>query len=154
MKKTKTNSLLAGAVLAGVLGVMSCGVAFASADSDMLAALQKRADIVMNGLLGANPSVSAAQNVAGVFAPEQAKAFTPEVYKALRANCSERYGKKISTKLVDFQRLDQNDVVVYMGSFEKAKVLFLGFTFDKSGKLLNFSFNPPEPPKGNGKKKK
>ena len=139
-----------------MLGAATCGVAFASLDSDILAIEQKKADIVMAGLLGPNPSAAAAQNVASVFAPEQAKAFTPAVYKTLRASCVERFGKKISAKLVSFQRQEQGDVVVYRGTFEKERVLFLGFTFDKTGKLLNFTFNPPEPPKveEKGKKKK
>ena len=141
-----------------MLSAATCGAAFASLDSDILAIEQKRADVVVAGLLGANPSASAAQNVANVFAADQAKAFTPAVYKTLRADCVARFGKKISTKLVSFQRQDQSDVLVYRGSFEKEKILFLGFTFDKNAKLLNFTFNPPEPPKATkgdkGKKKK
>ena len=137
-----------------MLGAATSGVAFASVDSDMLAIEQKRADIVVAGLLGDSPSAYAAQNVANVFAPEQKKAFTPEVFKALRASCGERFGRKLNTKMVSFQRQDQNDVLVYVGNFEKEKVLFLGFTFDKDAQLLNFTFNPPEPPKAEAKGKK
>ena len=138
-----------------ILGfILSCGVCGASPDSNMLAMEQKSAEIVVAGLMGASPSPAAAQNVARVFNGEGSKAFTPQVYQKLRANCFARFGKMLNNRFTAFQRLENVDQVIYLAESEQEKVVIMIFNFDKNGKLMNFSFDPPEQPKDKKKKKK
>ena len=116
-------------------------VCFAAGDGNVLNKEQKLAE-AMIGMF--DDSVQYPSIIKG-FADEAAKNFTEKVFNDVKKQAKEKYGNMKESKFVAFQRMDQVDIVAYLGSFTKEKIVNLAFIFDKTGKIVNFQFTPVQP---------
>lgn len=114
-------------------------VCFAAGDGTVLNKLQKPAE-TMIGMFGKGDVTYAV--VAKDFAAEAKKNFTEKVFNDVKKSAADKFGKMKEFKFVAFQRMDQADIVAYLGAFTKEKVVNLMFFFDKTGKIINFQFAP------------
>lgn len=124
---------------------------FAAGDGSALNKLQKPAEVMIGMFDKAAPAAYAA--VVKGFAPESAKNFTEDVFNQVKKAATDKYGDMKESKFVAFQRLDQVDIVAYLGSFTKEKVVNMAFIFDKTGKMVNFQFTPVQAQPAPAKKK-
>ena len=76
------------------------------------------------------------------FTAEAAANFKQETFDSVKKQAKEKFGNLKESKFVAFQRLDQVDIVAYLGAFTKEKIVNLSFIFDKTGKIVNFQFSP------------
>lgn len=125
--------------LAFAMMMAMSAMCFAAGDGAVLNKLQKPAE-TMIGIFNATPTPYA--TLVKGFTPEAVKNFTEDAYKNVMAAAADKYGKMQESKFVAFQRLDQVDIVTYLGIFTKEKVVNLTFVFDKAGKMANFQFSP------------
>lgn len=114
-------------------------VCFAAGDGTVLNKLQKPAENMIS-IFGKTPLPY--ETIIKDFAPEAQKTFTAEAYKNVKKSATEKFGAVKETKFIAFQRMDQADIVAYLGAFTKEKVVNLVFFFDKKGKIVNFQFAP------------
>jgi len=114
-------------------------VCFAAGDGAVLTKLQKPAETMIS-MFSKTPVEY--ETVIKDFAPEAKKNFTAEVYKNVKKSATEKFGAMKEFKFVAFQRMDQADIVAYLGAFTKEKVVNMMFFFDKKGKMINFQFAP------------
>lgn len=114
-------------------------VCFAAGDGNVLNKNQKAAE-AMIGIF--NPTPVAYETLVKGFTAEAQKNFTKEAYNGVIKQAAEKFGAIKESKFVAFQRLDQVDIVAYLASFSKEKVVNLAFIFDKTGKMVNFQFTP------------
>jgi len=112
---------------------------FAAGDGNVLNKLQKPAENMIS-MLGKTPVEY--ELVIKDFAAEAKKNFTAEAYKNVKKAAAEKFGSMKEFKFVAFQRMDQADIVAYLGAFTKEKVVNMLFFFDKTGKIINFQFAP------------
>ncbi|MCQ2363067.1 MAG: DUF3887 domain-containing protein [Acidaminococcaceae bacterium] len=112
---------------------------FAAGDGSVLNKLQKPAETMID--IFNNNGVTYDTVVKG-FAAEAKKNFTEEVFNNVKKAAADKFGKLKESKFVAFQRMDQADIVAYLGAFTKEKVVNLVFFFDKEGKIVNFQFSP------------
>ena len=116
-------------------------VCFAAGDGAVLNKDQKLAET----MIGMFDDTATYPMVIKGFNEEAKKSFTEEIFKQVKQQAKEKYGKMKETKFVAFQRMDQVDIVAYLGSFSKEKIVNLAFIFDKEGKMVNFQFTPVQP---------
>lgn len=124
---------------------------FAAGDGTVLNKLQKPAETMIAMFNKTTPSTYAV--VVKAFAPEAAKNFSEDVFKQVQKAAADKFGDFKESKFVAFQRMDQADIVAYLGSFSKEKVVNLAFIFDKTGKMVNFQFTPVQAQPAKGAKK-
>lgn len=125
---------------------------FAAGDGSVLNKLQKPAEAMIAMFDKAAPTPYA--TVAKGLAPEAAKSFSEAVFDQIKKAAIDKFGDFKESKFVAFQRMDKADVVAYLGSFTKEKVVNLAFIFDKSGKMVNFQFTPVQAQPAKDAKKK
>lgn len=125
---------------------------FAAGDGAALTKLQKPAETMIAMFDKSAPATYA--TVVKAFAPEAAKNFSEDVFNQVKKAAEDKFGTFKESKFVAFQRMDQADIVAYLGSFSKEKVVNLAFIFDKSGKMVNFQFTPVQAQPAKDAKKK
>lgn len=113
-------------------------VCLAAGDGAVLNKLQKPAE-AMIGMFDGKTEYAA---VVKSFTAEAAANFKQETFDSVKKQAKEKFGDLKESKFVAFQRLDQVDIVAYLGAFTKEKIVNLSFIFDKTGKIVNFQFSP------------
>ncbi len=70
--------------------------------------------------------------------------FKEEALTEVKKQAKEKLGTAKSITFRSFERYDDGDVVRYIGSFSKEKLVAIIYVFDKNQKLNLFSFTPVE----------
>ena len=123
-------------------------VCLAAGDGAVLNKLQKPAE-AMIGMFDGKTEYAA---VVKSFTAEAAANFKQETFDSVKKQAKEKFGDLKESKFVAFQRLDQVDIVAYLGAFTKEKIVNLSFIFDKTGKIVNFKFSPIQAQQQSAKK--
>ena len=124
-----------------VLVVFSANVCFAGVNGNALNKGEKTIDLLI-GSLDKNKTTVVYSELAKGFSPELKKIVTADALVTLQKQVADRFGYPQETKMVNFERFDQGDRVIYLGSFSKENVVRLVFAFDKNSKMTDFSFSP------------
>ena len=124
-----------------IMMMVFSGICFASDGSDL------------------NKEQKVAETFMGVFTKEQApeyaivsKDFTDNLkngvsertYKKLPAEIKEKFGNVKEVNFRTFEKLEQENRLTYIATFDKEPVVAIVFVFDKNQKLLNYIFVPVE----------
>lgn len=136
------KKLLLGCALTTMMAVAS--VCSAAGDGNALNKNQKIAEALYNGLMKKN-EVTYADATQGMVPALKAK-ITEKAYADLQKSMKDTYGKEKKISFRNFTRLDDGDILVYVGSFEKHEVVSMEYVFDKSGKLLSMNYRPVQKP--------
>lgn len=124
-----------------IMMMVFSGICFASDGSDL------------------NKEQKVAETFMGVFTKEQApeyaivskdftdtlkKSATERTYKKLPSEIKEKFGNVKEVKFRTFEKLEQENRLTYIATFDKEPVVAIVFVFDKNQKLLNYIFVPVE----------
>lgn len=128
-------------MLTFVMMVFSATVCFAGANGNALNKAEKTIDLLISSL-DKNKTIVAYSELAKGFSTELKQIVTADGLATLQNQVAERFGRPQETKMVSYERFDQGDRMVYLGSFSKENVVRLVFVFDKDSKMTDFSFSP------------
>ena len=126
--------------------MMVCSVVLAANDHKDLAKQQQVAEKFMDVFDG-EPVPMYAQVTAG-FSENLKKAVTEKTFADLQKQARTKFGTMKEAKLFSFQRADKGDLLTYVASFSKEKLVKIVFAFDKQNKLMDFAFTPVQQPAG------
>lgn len=130
------------AVLCALFVLMCCSICSAS-DGSELNRDQKVASKILKIFAGM-PATSY-DNIVPYLNPKFSEKFTAEKYAALPEDIASNFGKLIRNRFVAFRRLKNSDRLVYRAYFTKAKHVSISFSFNKAGKMTEFTVNPNVP---------
>ncbi len=126
----------------------SC-VSFA-ADGGDLNKEQRTAEKIMTALDA--DAATAYTGFAASLSESLSKTLTEQSYATIQKQTKEQLGSLKSTSFRSFERYNDGDRVIYVAEFSKEKTVAMVFVFDKSTKLVNFSFIPQKPAEAAEKK--
>lgn len=126
----------------------SC-VSFA-ADGGDLNKEQRTAEKIMTTLDG--DAASSYTGFAASLSESLSKTLTQQGYATIQKQAKEQLGSLKSTSFRSFERFNDGDRVIYVAEFSKEKTVAMVFVFDKTAKLVNFSFIPQKPAEAADKK--
>lgn len=118
--------------------VFSCTV-FA-ADGGDLNKEQKVADKIVAALN--QDAATAYPGFSASLTPALDKNMGVQGYAAIQKQVKAQLGNLQSLKFVNFRRFDDGDIIEYVGTFSKEKIVLVRFIFDKTFKLNALSFIP------------
>lgn len=128
-------------LLLTMLLTLACSVCFAT-DSADFNKQQRTAEKFMDVLDGA--PVPAYAEFVPLFDPELEKAIGESGYANLQNMIKENFGNLKSYKFLNYQRLDNEDRLVYIGNFPEEDSAILVFIFNKQNKMTEFLINPDD----------
>ncbi len=127
--------------LAFVIMIFSTNVCLAGENGNTLSKAEKTIGILIDSLDKSENSATYNELSKG-FNQKLKETVTADGLKLLQDQVAERFGRPTETKMVSFERFDQSDRIVYLGSFSKENIVRLVFVFDKDGKMADFAFTP------------
>lgn len=127
---------------------LSC-VCFA-ADGGDLNKEQRAAEKIVSALEGDAATEYTA--IAAGLSPELNQKLGVNGYTAIQKQVKEQLGSLKSNTFRSFERFGNMDRVIYVAEFSKEKIVALVFDFNKSNKMVNFSFVPQKPAENAEKK--
>lgn len=126
----------------------SC-VSFA-ADGGDLNKEQRTAEKIMTSLDA--DAATAYTGFASSLSESLSKTLTDKSYATIQKQAKEQLGSLKKTDFRSFERFNDGDRVIYVAEFSKEKTVAMVFVFDKTTKLVNFSFIPQKPAQAAEKK--
>lgn len=127
----------------------SC-VSFA-ADGGDLNKEQRTAEKIMTTLDG--DAATAYTGFAPSLSEGLSKSLTQQGFATIQKQTKEQLGSLKNTTFRSFERYNDGDRVIYVAEFSKEKTVAMVFVFDKTAKLVNFSFIPQKPAEQPAEKK-
>lgn len=128
-------------VMTGAMAMAS--VCAAAGEGAALTKEQKAAETLLAGLNGSE-TVTYAQASGAMGADLKAKV-TEEAFGNLQKSVKNQLGNVKEVKFRSFERFNDGDRVVYLGSYSKEANVAVVFVFDPAGKIMNFALNPLKP---------
>lgn len=121
--------------------VFSANVCFAGENSTALNKAEKTINLLISAL-NKSQSTTTYNEIAKGFSQQLKEKITADQLTLVQEQVAEHFGKLKEAKMLSFERFDQGDRAIYIGSFSKENVVSLSFVFDKDGQMTDFSFSP------------
>jgi hypothetical protein len=112
-------------------------MAFAAGDGTALKSAEKL-------LTAVTSQTATVESLNGILSPEMAKKINATALKAVQTDLKNKFGTMKESKMVVYERLDQQDRVTYLAAFTKEKVVRYLVLFNKEAKplIVGFAFGP------------
>jgi D-aminopeptidase len=116
-------------------------MAFAAGDGTALNNEEKSAEKLLTAVTSQTATV---ESLNGILSPEMAKKINATALKAVQTDLKNKFGSMKESKMVVYERLDQQDRVTYLAAFTKEKVVRYLVLFNKEAKplIVGFAFGP------------
>lgn len=128
-------------ILTFTMLMFSANTSFAGENGTALTKVEKTINLLIYSL-NKGQGTTTYNEIAQGFSPTLKETVTADQLVLVQDQVAEHFGKLKEAKMVSFERFDQGDRAIYIGSFSKESVVSLSFVFNKDGQMTDFSFSP------------